>query len=135
MKYNFENLYEHVGYLFYGLVRRDDGISATDLLKLTEFVNNTWKPAASGDPMLSTYLAERIHQGIRYAFTNRMTTRHALESFKGYFTMHALGFSGTLRGLILSSIQTIQKEFPGNTASNGIGPELQRLFAIPPVAA
>jgi len=134
MKYNFENLYEHVGYLFYGLVRRDDGISATDLLKLTEFVNNTWKPAASGDPMLSTHLAEHIHQGIRYAFTNRMTTRHALESFKEYFIVHALGFSGTLRERILSSAHTLRKDFPGNSTSNGIDLELQRLFAVPPVA-
>lgn len=38
---------------FTGLVRRDDGISATDLLKLTEFVNDAWKPTASGDPRLS----------------------------------------------------------------------------------
>jgi hypothetical protein len=134
MKYNFENLYEHVGYLFYGLVRRDGGISATDLLKLTEFVNKTWMPSASGDPTLSAYLAERIHQGIRYASTNRMTTRHAIGSFKEYFIMHALGFSSTLRERILFSVYTIQKEFAGNPESNGIDLELQRLFTIPSVS-
>jgi len=133
MKYNFENLYEHVGYLFYGLVRRDEGISATDLLKLTEFVNYTWKPTASGDPGLSVHLAERIHGGIRYAATNRMTTSHAIESFKEYFVIHALAFSGTLRERILSSIHTLQKDFPGNSASHGIDLELQRLFAVPTV--
>jgi hypothetical protein len=134
MKYNFENLYEHIGYLFYGLVRQDGGISATDLLKLTEFVNNTWNPAASGDPTLSVYLAERIHSGIRYASTNLMTTPHAIESFKEYFTLHALGFSGTVKERILSSVQTIQKEFSGNPESNGIDIVLQRLLAVSPVA-
>lgn len=135
MKYNFENLYEHVGYLFYALVRREEGISATDLLKLTEFVNKTWKPSASGDPALSIYLAERIHHGIRYASTNRMTARRGMESFKEYFILYALSFSSALRERILTSVYTIQKEFAGNPESNGIGLELERLFAIPPVAA
>jgi hypothetical protein len=134
MKYNFEHLYEHVGYLFYALVRRDAGIAAADLLKLTEFVNNSWKPEASGDPTLGVHLAERIHSGIRYASANRMTTLHAIESFKVYFTLHALVFSGTLRERVLSSVNTIQKEFAGNHESYGIDVVLQRLLAVPSVA-
>jgi hypothetical protein len=135
MKYNFENLYEHVGFLFYGLVRSDGGISATDLIKLTEFVDTTWKPVASGDPTLSVHLADRILQGIRFASSNKMTTPHAFESFKEYFVLHALSFNVILRDRILASLQSIRKEFPGNSESNGIEEGLQRLFSVPPVAA
>jgi len=135
MKYNFENLYEHVGYLFYGMVIQDGRISATDLLKLTEFVDKNWKPSASSDPGLSVHLAECILRGVRYASTNTMKAPHALASFKEYFIMHALGFSGTLRERILASVHAIRKEFQGNAASDTVESDLQRLFAIPIVPA
>jgi hypothetical protein len=133
MKYNFENLYEHVGYLFYGLVCREGRISASDLLKLTEFVDRTWRPQAAGDPTLSMHLADCIQMGIRYGTVNRMSAAQALESFKGYFILHALGFSGTLRERILSSVHTIRKDFKGSSETEGIEDTLPRLFAVPPV--
>jgi len=129
MKYNFENLYEHVGYLFYGMVSREGKISATDLLKLNEFVDRTWKPGVAGDPMLSAHLVDCIHRGIRYGSINGMSTLHALDSFKGYFILHALGFDDALREKILSSVQTIQREFSENPQANDIDKVLGRLFA------
>jgi len=135
MKYNFESLYEHVGYLFYGMVSREGRISATDLLRLTEFVDKNWKPSASSDPGLSVHLADCILRGVRYASINGMKGPHALERFREYFVMHALGFSGTLREWILASVHAIRKEFQGNAESEGVEDILQRLFAIPPVSA
>jgi len=134
MKYNFETLYEHVGYLFYGLISREGRISATDLLKLTEFVDKNWKPHASGDPTLSVHLADCILKGVRYASTNTMKSPRALESFKEYYIIHALGFSGMLRERIQSSVQMIKREFQGNAESNSIEADLQQLFALPPMA-
>ncbi len=135
MKYNFESLYEHIGYLFYGLVTRNGKISASDLLKLTELVDNTWKPGPTGDQTLSVHLADCIHRGIRYASINAMSTAHALESFKVYFSTHALGFGGALRERIVSSASTIVKEFPRNIDVGPIETDLRRLFAPPTVAA
>jgi len=133
MKYNFENLYEHVGYLFYGLVSHEGRISASDLLKLTEFVDKTWKPHAAGDPTLSVHLADCILTGIRYAATNAMPAAHALGSFKDYFIIHALGFGSPVRERILTSVQTLQKDFGVNAGTEDIEKILQRLFAAPPV--
>ena len=134
MKYNFETLYEHIGYLFYGLVSRDREISASDLLKLTEYVEVTWKPGASGDSLSGVYPPDYILRGIRYASANRMPEQHALDSFKTYFIMHALGFGGTLREQILASVLTIGRGFQGNPESRNIGEDLQRLFAVPSVS-
>jgi hypothetical protein len=135
MKYNFDNLYEHVGYLFYGLVCQEGRISASNLLKLTEFIDQTWRPQAAGDPVLSMYLADCIKMGVRYGSINKMTTTHALESFKGYFIMHALGFNGTLRERILSSVHALRRDFKGGSETEGIEDDLQRLFVVPPLAA
>jgi hypothetical protein len=71
MKYNFESLYEHIGYLFYGLVSRNGRISATDLLKLTELVDNTWKPAPTGDQCYSSRDTICIHEYDDHTTFNR----------------------------------------------------------------
>jgi hypothetical protein len=135
MKYNFESLYEHIGYLFYGLVSRNGRISATDLLKLTELVDTTWKPAPTGDQTLSVHLADVIHRGIRYASTNMMTTPRSIDSFKSYFTIHSLAFSGVLRDRILNTVSTIIKEFPRNTDAGPIEADLRNLFSSPRILA
>jgi hypothetical protein len=135
MKYNFESLYEHIGYLFYGLVSRNGKISATDLLKLTELVDNTWKPGPTGDQTLSVHLADVIHRGIRYASTNMMTTPRSIDSFKSYFTIHSLAFSSALRERILISVDTIIKEFPRNIDAGPIEGDLRQLFSAPRIPA
>lgn len=128
MKYSFESLYEHIGYLFYGLIRRNGVISASDLLRLNELVDNGWKPQATGDQTLSVHLADCIHRGIRYAATNAMSTQHALQSFKQYYAIHALGFSAALRERILASVTEIVKEFPRNPDAGNIESDLRQLF-------
>jgi hypothetical protein len=134
MKYNFESLYEHIGYLFYGLVSRHGKISASQLFRLTELIDNTWKPEPTGNQTLSVHLADCIHRGVRYASTNMMTTSTCVDSFKGYFIMHTLGFSAALRERIAASVHTIAKEFPGNPDTTLIV-ELQRLLTSPAVSA
>jgi hypothetical protein len=135
MKYNFESLYEHIGYLFYGLVSRNGRISATDLLKLTELIDNNWKPAQTGDQTLSVHLADVIHRGIRYASTNAMTTSHSIDRFKSYYSIHSLAFSDALRERIVTTVSTIIKEFPRNTEAGPIEADLRHLFSAPRIPA
>ncbi len=135
MKYNFESLYEHIGYLFYGLVCKNGKISAADLLKLTDHIDSNWKPGTSGDQTLSFHLADCIHRGVRFASTNMMTSAHAFESFKGYYLVHALGFGDTMRERIGVSVKSIMKEIPVNADAPVIEAELARMFAKQTIAS
>lgn len=114
MKYNFESLYEHIGYLFYGMLSRNGKISASDLLQLTELIDSVWKPEIARDARLSDHLADCIHKGVRFASVNMMTSAHAIESFKNYYATHSLAFSALLREKITTSVSQINKQFHKN---------------------
>jgi hypothetical protein len=111
MKYNFESLYEHIGYLFYGMVSRNGKLSASDLLKLTELIDSLWKPDIAGDARLSDHLADCIHRGVRFASVNLMSSPHSIESFKNYLATHSLAFSALLRERISTSVDQINQQF------------------------
>ena len=109
MKFDFEKIYEHIGYLFYGLASRDSNLTPSDLVKLTDFIEHWWKPDANGNHALYRHLTDCIHQGVKYAVDNKMPAHHALESFRTYFLIHAFAFGSALRSKILSAAPEIMK--------------------------
>lgn len=131
MKYNSEDLYEHIGYLFYSIACEGARISARNLLKLNQFVDATWSLTICADPGLSKHLTECIHRGIRYASVNGMSENHAFDSFSVYFIIHTEGFGSALKEGILSSVDRLLEEFPQNLKADEIVRNLRRLLASP----
>lgn len=132
MKENFENIYEHIGYLFYALVRGEVALSTAQLVKLTELIERMWKPMSNGNPELHLHLVDCIHAGVKYAVENRMSREHALSSFRTYFQIHGLPFGIELKKKVISSVLAIQKEFPSGRAKE-LFTELEDLLGIKPV--
>lgn len=112
MKVNFEDIYRHIGFLFYGLASRDGKVSSQDFSRLTEILEKDWGRAGSGDPVLTMHLVDCMYEGIRYAIDNAMSTEHALASFRNYYRIHPLPFSQVLKERIISSSMLISREFP-----------------------
>ncbi len=131
MKFNSEDLYEHVGYLFYGIACEDARLSAGNLLRLNQFIDCMWRLAICGDVSRSKYLADCIHRGVRFASVNNMTVNHALASFTVYFIMHRSIFGQKLRQGILLSVDMLLKEFPNNPKAGDITEDMRRLLATP----
>jgi hypothetical protein len=129
MKFNSEDLYEHVGYLFYGIACEDTRLSAGNLLRLNQFIDSMWRLTICDDVSLSKHLADCIHGGVRFASVNNMSVNQALASFTGYFIMHPSIFGQKLRAGILLSVEILLKEFPNNLRAGDINKDVQRLLA------
>jgi len=131
MKFNSEDLYEHVGYLFYGIACENTRLSAGNLLKLNQFIDRMWRITICDDVSLSKHLADCIHGGVRFASVNSMSVNHALASFTGYFNMHPSIFGQKLRDGILLSVDMLLKEFPINPKAGNITKDMQHLLGTP----
>lgn len=112
MKVNFEDIYQHIGFLFYGLASRDGKLSSQDFSRLTEMLEKNWAHTGNGDPVLTMHLVDCMYEGILYAIGNAMSTDHALASFRTYYRIHPLPFSQVLKERIISSSMLISREFP-----------------------
>lgn len=132
MKVNFENIYEHIGYLFYALAGGKDELSTDQLVKVTDLIEQAWKPTSNGDPDLQLRLVKCIHEGVSYAAENEMSAEHAFSSFHTYYQLHGLSFSKALKEKIMVSAAVILKEFSGSRSNGFIGVELERLMGVKP---
>jgi hypothetical protein len=112
MKVNFESIYEHVGYLFYGLACRNGDLSTAQSIKLTDLIETTWRPTANGDPGIYLHLVDCIHGGISYALENGFDSEEAMLSFSNYYQNHSRPFGEPLKEKILATAAAIVKEFP-----------------------
>jgi hypothetical protein len=112
MKVNFESLYEHIGYLFYGLACRNGELSTAQFAKLADLIEANWRPAINGDPGIYLHLVDCIHGGIRYAQENDFDSEEAMSSFSNYYEIHPLPFSEPLKEKVLASAALIVMEFP-----------------------
>ncbi len=130
MKFNFEDIYKHIGYLFFGLASEKGILSNADLLKLTDHVEKTWRPLVEGDPVLQKHLVDCIHAGIRYAIENSMSADHALSSFRDFFQIHSLAFSKKLKEKIFNSASLLLNEFPGSEPHELIKSEIEDLMGL-----
>jgi len=128
MRFNSEDLYEHVGYLFYAIACEGTKLSAGNLLKLNQFIDETWRQAICGDVTLSKYLADCIHNGVRFASVNGMSSDHALESFTRYFIIHSPAFGLTMREKIHLSAEMLLKEFPNNPKAGDMAKNIESLL-------
>lgn len=110
MKIDFENIYEHIGFLHYGVASRSGGLSASSLTRLKDFIEKTWQPETSGYS-LTQHLIDSIHEGVRFASENKMSSEHAISSFADFYKMHSLPFSEALKAKIISSLIALTDYF------------------------
>ena len=108
MKVNYEDLFEHIGYLVYSIVLPCGTLSENTILKLKNIVGLVWKENDS----LSMHLNDCAVSGVEYCVDNSMTSDHAFESFKNYFMIHSLPFGVGLREKIIAVSQSAFEKFP-----------------------
>lgn len=130
MKVNFENIYEHIGYLLFSVTSGKGKLSDVELLKLTDVVEKTWRPVVNGDSALQMHLVDCIHAGIRYAIENSMTPEQALASFRSFFQIHSFAFGKSLKEKIVSSVMALHKELPHSRQHEFVETELGDLMGL-----
>ena len=134
MKVNFEDIYRHIGFLFYALATKDTGLLANDRLRLTDIVERNWRQKGNGDPGLNMHLVDCIHDGIRYAIVNSMSRDHAMSSFRDYYTIHPLPFSPELKKKIVGAAILISAEFPERSHNGQLKENLESLMHVKQVS-
>ena len=126
MRVNFEKTYEHIGALLYGIACRKEKMSAEDRLRLTEFIEKTWRGTNSTDP-LSMHLVDCIHGGVRYAIVNATRADDALQSFADYYRINAPSFGDSLKQKITTSALQLAAQTRPNT-EHGVESYLKSLL-------
>ena len=86
-------------------------MTKADLVKLNDTIESTWRPVVNGDATLNMHLVDCIHDGVKYAVENEMDANHALESFSGYYAIHAMAFSKIFKERIVTSATEISNVF------------------------
>lgn len=122
MKVDFESIYRHIGHLFYGLAFNAKNPTVEQVVKLTDLIETIWKPVAGGDAGLHLHLVDCIHDGIRSAIENGMSSGQALSSFNTYYQIHPLPFGQSLKEKIMATVLAIVNEVP-HRSSNGFDKE------------
>ena len=113
MKVNFEEIYEHIGFLLYSIAFSHAQISEEEVKKLTNVLDGIGKD--NQDDRLTVHLSDCTKEGVTYCLENTMTQEHAFSSFTDYFRIHTLPFSKSLREKIISLARAVFDELPSPT--------------------
>jgi hypothetical protein len=108
MKVNYEDIFEHIGYLTYSMALPHGALSERSVVKLKNLIDLLW---IDKDP-LSMHLNDCAKAGITYCLDNFMTSEHAFSSFVNYFRIHRLPFGKPLQQRIISLTQEVFAAFP-----------------------
>lgn len=107
MKINYEDIFEHIGFLAYSIAQPAGPISELRIEKLKGIVDLVWKE----NDTVTMHLNDCIMSGITFCIDNSMTPEHAFSSFENYFEIHRAPFGEQLRKKIVSLSQGIFGEF------------------------
>jgi hypothetical protein len=135
MKANVENIYEHIGYLFYALYAEQANLTAEPFQKLNYLIDCHWESLTHGDKKLDAYLMGCIHSGLRKALDNHMSASDAYGFFEDYFTIHHLSFGTLLNERILKFAKIIAELFFRNMRHSVFTDHLEKLLEVKPVHA
>ena len=113
MKYNFENIYEHLGYLFFSVATPRGELSADSYLTLRSIISQHWLPAGA-DTTLDARLAMHIFKAIDTAVAEKVTRANALGYFKSFYHIHRMAFSASFRHKIIATINALAQVFKPN---------------------
>jgi hypothetical protein len=111
MKANFENLYDHIGYLFYALANEQKKLSEYDMKKLEAEISESWQPLTNAEASLHYSLIKHLNNTITECFRGALTSNHAFESFEDYYIVHHVNFGDNLQHKILKAANEISHEF------------------------
>jgi hypothetical protein len=111
MKTSFENIYEHIGYLFYAIVFEHRKASAFDYEKLKSLIEQNWQiPIVDAD--LEHRLLTYLYTGIKNAADVSMDAVNAYGFFVQCFELNSFAFGQALRHKLISVANVIAQEFP-----------------------
>lgn len=133
MKFSFEDVYRHIGYLFYALAAEHGKLNTVTFDKLTRLVDQQWYPSG-GETTVETQLVGHLHDGLRTAFEMAKPSSEAFFDFKSYYSIHVAPFGQSLRSRIFSTSNTIASEFSGNGKKSAFLTELEKLLVVNPIA-
>lgn len=134
MKVYFEDIYEHIGYLFYAVASERMKLNTESLDKLMRLVDQQWYPAGNGTT-LEAHLAGELHSGCRKAMNSIMSPEQAFDHFQQYYEVHALPFGQPLRSKILATVKTLAAEFFGNGTKSHFVARLEGMFEMKPIVS
>lgn len=133
MKFSFNDVYRHIGYLFYALATEHGKLNTITFDRLIRLVDQQWYPSGN-ETTIETHLVGHLHDGLRTAFDGAKSSREAFHDFKTYYTIHGAPFGQSLRSRIFSTSNTIASEFSGNGKKSDFLTELEKLLVVNPIA-
>jgi hypothetical protein len=145
MKANPEDIYRHIGYLFYAISQQGAGSGSSKLVEKLNtfidhnwraaFIDNNWRTVLRGDKHLDEQLVAYMRTGIHDAFENSMNSHQAYEFFEEYYSLHHLLFGSSLSERILDFSNSLEEAFFRTRHESPIVLQLQNLLHINKVAS
>ena len=111
MKANFENIYEHMGYLFYALAAEFSKLSSREYSELEKLIDEHWQPGNTREAWLQSHLVQHLHAGIENAYINSLSAEEGFDIFENYYLVHKHSFGLPLREKIYECGNAIVHEF------------------------
>jgi hypothetical protein len=133
MKAYFEQIYEHIGYLFYAIAAEHGKLNAVTFDRLNRLIDQQWYPAGNGQS-LDAQLVNHLHSGLRKAFDASMWAEEAFDRFQSYFGVHSLPIGRPLRSKIFATANMLASEFSWNGKQSKFVSSLAKMFAVNPIA-
>lgn len=128
MKIYYENIYEHIGKLFYALASEEKLLTLTDYCKLKKIIEKEWEEMSSGDQGIQAHLVAYLYSGIKACIESSISPEKAFELFENNYLLHRVQFSPYFKERILVVARSITHEFSPDGISSRFQKELKSLF-------
>lgn len=132
MKINFEQIYQHIGTLFYAIASERGKLNAITYDTLRRLVEHEWSVTPELDS-LEVHMIDCLRSATRNAFDEALTAETAFGQFTAYFSLHSIPFGKPLRAKILATAKTIAAQFSGSEKPSGFVDTLENLLHVDPI--
>ena len=128
---NYQDLYEALGYLFYGIAVCDKKIETKETEKLRELVKKNWLPMEDSEDGFGMDNAHAISITYDMLMDRGVSCEEAWENFREYYALNREMFSNNVKNMIVVTAEDIAKSYWNtNKAEEHMLHKLKDLFSI-----
>ena len=113
MQFNYRQLYENLGYLFYSIAAADKVVAQAEENTLKQTIDNIWLPVENSTDEFGTDASEYIYISFDYLHAEGVDAEFAFDKFKDYFETHSNGIDPSIRKKITLTAEAIADAYHG----------------------
>lgn len=111
MNHSKDQLYDHLGSLFYAIANADGNIRDKEFEKLKTLLRQKWLTYPGNDPTTNRNNALELYNSFINMQDLGMGGNESFERFREYFLKHKMSFTEDLRALIWETAQAIATSY------------------------